>query len=580
MRLFFAVATLFLLPSGLTSGPEYPVNYFRSPLGIPLSLAGNFAEMRSNHFHAGLDIKTNGQTGYRVYAAGQAWISRIAVSPGGYGNALYLEHPNGYTTVYAHLDRFEGPIADFVKSAQYRNQSFRVNLFPEKGQFQVAKGDVIAYSGNSGSSGGPHLHFEIRDTATSEPLNPLLFGMPVVDETPPRIFRVKLYVTDPSGSAAVVSAAGDTLSRARFRNPATIPVSRLDSGQYQLGRGAHIAAEARIAFGVQAHDYHDGSQSRLGLYTASLEAGEQEIYRSTMERINFSTTRYINAHLDYAERSNSGRWVQRSHLLPGNRLPLYQTVRRGYLDISPGDELPMQYTVADAYGNEASLSFSVSGVDLPDPPLPAVDGYLLSYSRAESFVVPGLIVRLPRGSLYEDLELDYSTSDGPAGAFSAVHRIHRPSTPIQTAITVSIEATELPERLQRKALLARVVSGKLRSSGGGYENGYVTAQTRAFGSYVIAVDTVAPAIRPDNIQDGASMARSSSIRLRISDEFSGIRSYEGRIDGEWVLFEHDAKRSLISYTFDERVGRGRHELTVRVTDGKGNVESYRAGFTR
>jgi len=579
MRAIFPFVALFWLPFSDHVDPEYPQDYFRSPLGIPLSLSGNFAEMRSNHFHAGLDIRTNAQTGYRVYAAAEGRVSRVAVSPGGYGNALYLEHPDGYTTVYAHLDRFEGPIARWVKAQQYATESFRVNLFPGRTQFVVAKGDVIAYTGNSGSSGGPHLHFEIRDTATSEPLNPLLFGLPVTDKTAPRIFRIKVYMEDPHGSAVVVSAAGDTMAVARYRRPATIGVTLSDSS-YVLSRGAHIAADGKIAFGIQTHDYQEGSRNRLGLYTISLAAGEQEIFRSTMERINFSTTRYINAHLDYAERSSTGRWLQRSHLLPGNTLPLYQTIRRGFLDVSTGDVLPMRYTVTDAHGNRAELGFEVHGRNLPEPPTPRVNGYRVSHTRGDSFVAPGLIVRIPRRALYEDIDLAYSSSSPPQGGFSATHRVHRSSTPIHTPITVSIESTDLPERLRQKALLARVSSGRLSSIGGSYENGFVSARTRAFGSFVIAADTVAPTIRPVNISEGKSLTRASSIRLRMSDALSGIASFEGRIDGDWVLFEYDAKRSLIYHTFDGRVQPGSHELTVRVVDGKGNVARYRANFRR
>ncbi|NNE70347.1 MAG: M23 family metallopeptidase, partial [Rhodothermales bacterium] len=432
MRLtgFFLPLLLLLWPP--VSDPEdYPKDYFRSPLGIPISLSGNFAEMRSNHFHTGLDIRTNAQTGYRVYAAAGGTVVRVAVSGGGYGNALYVQHPNGYTTVYAHLDRFEEPIASYVKEMQYRQRSFSVNLFPEAGRFRYAKGDVIAYSGNSGSSGGPHLHFEIRDTATSEPLNPLFFGLPVDDTTRPRVYLLKVYVKDATGMAAVVAASGDTIATARPDRPARVEaVATAQPGQYALARGAHVAAQGEVAFGIRAHDYHDRSQMRLGLYTTTLTAGELPIFRSRMERLNFSRQRYINAHLDYRERLINRLWVQRSHLLEGNALPLYETERRGYLSVRPGDVVPMRYDLADAYGNESRLAFEVRGADLPAPPPPRREGYLVAPDRAESLVMPGVIVRIPRGALYEDVELLYSSAERPSGAFSRRHNIHSGATPL------------------------------------------------------------------------------------------------------------------------------------------------------
>ncbi len=581
MRVFGFFLTLLLLPFSQSDPGDYPRDYFRSPLGIPLSLSGNFAEMRSNHFHTGLDIRTNAQTGYRVYSAAEGTVVRVAVAGGGYGNALYVQHPNGYTTVYAHLERFEEPLASYVKEMQYSQRSFAVNLFPEAGRFRFAKGDVIAYSGNSGSSGGPHLHFEIRDTATSEPLNPLFFGMPVDDTTRPRIFRIKVYVNDPTSMAAVLSSRGDTLATARQGRPATVEAEAgTNPGEYRLARGARILADGSVGFGIHAQDYHDRSQSRLGLYTIRLTADQLPIFRSEMERLNFSRQRYLNAHVDYRERLVNRRWVQRSHLLPGNALPLYQTERNGFLTVRPGDRVPMRYDLSDAAGNTASLEFELLGAALPSPPVPRREGYLVSPDHAESLVMPGIIVRIPRKALYEDVELMYSSAERPRGTYSRRHNIHSATTPLHQSITVSVEADDLPVRLRPKALLARISGSNLISSGGEYENGYVTGRTRTFGSYVVAVDTIPPAVKPLNISDGADMRNRSSIRFNVRDERSGILRYEGRIDGDWILFEHDPKRSLIQHTFDGKIGPGQHEVNLRVEDGKGNVTRYRAKFTR
>jgi hypothetical protein len=299
-----------------------------------------------------------------------------------------------------------------------------------------------------------------------------------------------------------------------------------------------------------------------------------------MERLNFSRQRYLNAHVDYRERLVNRRWVQRSHLLPGNALPLYQTERDGFLSVRPGDTVPMRYDLSDAAGNTATLGFEVVGADLPSPPVPRREGYFVTPNSAESLVMPGVIVRIPRKALYENVELMYSSAESPRGTYSRRHNIHSATTPLHQWITVSLEADELPARLRPKALLARISGSNLIASGGEYENGFVTGRTRTFGSYVIAVDTIAPVIKPINISDGSDMSSRSSIRFDVRDERSGILRYEGRIDGKWILFEHDPKRSLIQHTFDGKVGPGRHEVNLRVEDGKGNVSRYRAKFTR
>lgn len=554
---------------------------FSSPVEIPISLAGNLGEMRSNHFHTGLDIRTNGQTGYRVHAAADGWIARVGVSPGGYGNVLYINHPNGYQTVYAHLESFTGGVTDYVESAQYARRSFAVDLYPAEGRFPVRKGDVIAYSGNSGGSGGPHLHFEIRESATSRPVNPLFFDLPILDTTRPRIYRVKLYPRGRSSSVQVLGSGGRVLQTAADGESVTVTVEAAGTGRYTVRPGTRIRATGRIGFGIQVRDFHDLSSIRLGVYRIRLSAGERTVYESVMEKLDFALQRYLNSHVDYEEYLRNGRWVQRSHLLPGNRLPIYSTERNGYVEFAAGDTLQMRYDVEDAAGNAVSLAFPVLGMESSGPA--PTDSFLVSvpWNRSTTLERPGIVIRIPDGAVYENLDLRYSRSDAPTGSFSAMHRVHDEYTPIQTPISISIAADSLSETLRAKALVARRTrSGSIVSHGGDWVQGTVTTRTRSFGDYFVTVDTLAPEIRPLNIHDGAALASARSIRFRIRDDLAGIAHYEGLVDGEWVLFAYDAKSSRIEYTFDGRVARGSHLLEVRVTDGVGNRNVYRARFTR
>lgn len=562
--------------------PEYPQNYFRSPVGIPIALSGGFAEMRSNHFHSGLDIKTNGKIGYRIYAAADGWISRIAVSPGGFGHALYVNHPNGYTTVYAHLDSFKEPMASWVKQQQYANKSFRVNLFPERNQFRVSKGDVIALSGNSGSSGGPHLHFEVRDGASQEPINPWLFGFDIRDTQPPRIFRMKIYAADPSSVVHVQRRSRNQPSIATFRDPVTIEVAP-SNGRYVLQDVRSIKAQGRIGFAIQTHDYHNASQNRLGAYIIQLSANGDILYRSEMERFNFNETRYLNSHIDYAERQRNRRWYQRSHLLPGNRLRLYEEQRKGFLYPDAGQSYEMEYDIEDVAGNSTRLRFSLEGTSGLTYPPNTVDNMVeaIRHGHAQTVEQPGITVQFPARIFYDDIALTYEAKSQIADTYSPQHVLHDSSTPIHSNYTLSIRPSDLPANLRDKALIARVNSrGRLSSIGGTYENGVVTARTRSFGTFVVATDTQKPRIRPVNISNNKDMRGIGSIRLKISDNLSGIHSYAGYINDEWVLFAYDAKNALISYEFDEYTKPGWNNLRVAVRDGKGNRTTYTARFRK
>lgn len=563
------------------AGEKYPVGAFRSPLGIPLLLSGSFGEMRTNHFHTGLDIRTQGQTGFKIYAVADGWVERIAVSPTGYGNALYLNHDNGYQSVYGHLEQFEDSITDYVRSAQYARRSFSVDLAPERNRFRFAKGDVIAYSGNSGSSGGPHLHFEIRDAASSQPINPILFGMPVSDTTPPRIHGIRAYPLDPAARVEVLGSGGRVRSRAAFGGSAEIPVVSGAGRRYALAPSTTVRAFGRIGFGISTNDYHEGSSGRLGAYSVRLDVDGTPVYRHEMERLDFAYNRYLNAHVDYGLQQRSGQWVQRSFLLPGNdRLQIYETVDKGAIEFADGDRRALDYRVEDAAQNGVTLSFPVVGM-AAGTPVPEPDGTIpVAWNRDTLIERDGIAIRIPPGALYDDLKLEYSVGKARADAWSSVHVVHDPSVPIQSPIRIAIDAARLPERLRPFAAMARVGPRGISYEGGRYEDSVVTTETRSFGSFYITADTTAPSIRPVNVSDGASLTGASSMRFRIGDNFSGIAGYEGFVDGEWVLFGYDAKTATLEHVFDGRVTRGRHELELRVKDNVGNEARWRGTFTR
>ena len=577
------IIALFLF--GSANPDPYPDDYFDSPLGIPLFLSGSFAEMRSDHFHGGLDIKTQGHAGFPVYAAADGWISRIAVAPGGYGNALYISHPNGYMTVYAHLDRFAEPVASHIKDLQYAQESFDVQSFPKRDQFKVTKGQQIAWSGNSGGSAGPHLHFEIRDERTAAPINPLLWGFNIEDTIPPRIYRFKAYAIGSESEIRLRDKVSGGWRTVRAGEDAFIELIRRN-GSIVMQRVDRIEARGTIAFGVQTHDFHDGSNNLLGQYRIRLETDGSTLFQSELERFTFGQTRFINAHVDYAERRRSGRWVQRSFVLPGNQLPMYQTRNGGLLDVQEGKEHQLAYRVEDVYGNAAGFDFVVHGLASdPAPPASLPPVYLMRHDEPFTWRGTDYTVRVREGSVYEDVEVDIDITAAPASSarpvYSSLGRIQQPSAPVHRAYELEIRAPDLPETLRDKATLGMVSSRRgLTWAGGAWNGRAVESSLRTFGNFVVTIDTEGPSIRPLNISSGKNMRGIGEIRLRIRDDFSGIRTYRGTIDGEWVLFEYDAKYALLRHRFERDLPRGSHELRMMVTDNKGNESELVVPFVR
>ena len=568
-----AFVALFLF--GSANPDPYPDDYFDSPLRIPLLLSGSFAEMRSNHFHGGLDIKTQGHAGYGVHAAAEGWISRIAVASGGYGNALYVSHPNGYMTVYAHLDRFAEPIASYIKALQYEQETFEVQSFPGKDQFPVAKGQQIAWSGNSGSSAGPHLHFEVRDEQTSEPVNPALWGFDITDTTPPRIYRFKVYAKGPDSIIRLrdkVSGGWRTLGPGE---DAFIELIR-QNGSIVLQRVDRIEASGTVAFGVQTHDFHEGSNNLLGQYRIDLEVDGETLFHSELERFSFNQTRFLNAHVDYAERRSSGRWVQRSHVLPGNELPIYESRNGGLLDVMEGQSYDLRYIIEDVFGNTSGFSFKLHGIASADPALsdpPEV--HIMRHDEPFTWRGSLFTLRTPEGTVYDQITLDPVSVPSPASSrpiYSEMVRIHQADEPVHNRYQLTIRADSLPADLREKATLGMVGSrGTLSWAGGEWDGWGVTSRLRSFGDFVVTTDTEPPSIRPLNLSSGKDMSRSGEIRFRIRDDFSGIGHFRGSINGDWVLFEYDAKYALLRHRFDGRLAPGSHEVRLEVSDNKGNV---------
>ncbi|MFA7492192.1 MAG: M23 family metallopeptidase [Proteiniphilum sp.] len=561
MQLFKLPLIFLFLGSTLLSYSQQ----YRNPVTIPAALSGNFGELRNNHFHSGIDFKTQQVVDKPIVAIEEGYVSRISVSPGGYGLALYIDHPStGHTSVYAHLNSFSKEIADWVKEQQYLQERFSITLYPEPGMFPVKKGEQIALSGNTGSSGGPHLHFEIRDTQTEEPLDALEFIAKIPDTRKPDLQGIAFY---PMAEKGVINGSG---------HPVKLNIAKDKAGN-PLALSKNIEAWGRIGVAVKAYDRMDGQNNIYGVKHIRLFVDNRQLFSSTVDRYSFADARMLNSFIDFEDWRKQKSFFMKSFLEPGNRLPFYETENNGYIDIDEERVYHLRYELEDHYGNRLTYNFTVTGKLQPIPEREECDNRM-RWNSYNSYTDTGFQLLISRGNLYDDICFSHSSIRSP-NHYSDIHQVN--NIPVALHDRAEIWIGMHVDTLQNKQNLGIVrISNNGSESwiGGEYIHGGVSAAIRELGDrYAISADTVAPVITPIEETSWASQKR---IRIRLTDNKSGIRSFRGEINGEFVLFTHDSKSSVYTYRFDEdRIGNGQQQLfTFTATDGAGNHTEYQYSF--
>lgn len=550
---------------------SYPKDYFSSPVDDALKLTGTFGELRPDHFHSGIDIRSKtGGVGQPVFAAAAGHVDRIKVQASGYGNVLYLKHPNGYTTVYAHLDRFSPELEQFVREEQYKKERFEVDLQPSDGQFKIRQGQEIGKLGNSGGSTGPHLHFEIRNSATQKGLNPLLFGLPVPDKEAPDIRDLKAYFLSEKRE---VAATRD------------LQVVRKGANQYGVVGDTLLIGAWRVGFGVKTFDQMSGFRNENGIFALSLAVNDELAYEWRMAELDFDETRYLNAHVDYPARKKGGGWYQRCFVLPGDKLSNYtRTDGLGLVPLYREKASKISIKVLDTGGNASMLEFWVKRNEAMESYASQPYQYEFNYDVDNKIETNDLSLFLPQGVLYESLPFQYNTmQDASSGIYSPVHHLHNNRTPAHRYFDIALRAYNLPDALRSKAVVAHCGSGRPENCGGTWKGEMLGTRIRNFGDYCVMVDTLAPKIVPVVFDD--DMRRKNSMSFRISDNFAvggsanGL-AYRGMVDGKWILFEYDKKRDRLTHYFDGRIGAGEHLLRLTVTDDRQNEAVFERRFVR
>lgn len=534
----------------------------RQPLDFPILLSGNFGELQNNHFHSGIDLKTQGVEGKEVHAVQDGYVSRISVSPWGYGNGLYLTHPDGTTTVYGHLQKFSKKIAAYVKQQQYELENFTVNLFLSPDQLPVKKGEIVALSGNTGGSGGPHLHFEIRDTESEEILDPIeYFKDQIKDTRPPKIQAI---LVSPIEGKGVVNGSDRKCILKTVR-----------SKEGKLSLSGQIEAWGEIGLAVKAYDYMDNTSNIYGVKEIILKNGEQVIYQSKVDRYGFSQTRYLNSYIDYPEWKEHRSFFTRSFVEPGNKLPFIRSINRGILTIDKPRTYHLTYILSDAFGNSTRLSIRILGKKQPVPAPDRKHTEYFRWSTSNLFKAKGIELVIPKGNLYDDLHFRYSVREDST-SLSPLHMLHDKPVPFHTGAQLSLRVQT--DTLSNKQQYGIIRKDKNRRSwiGGTYRNGWVEGTIKESGTYTVGKDITPPTITPLN---KANWVTRQAISFRLTDNLSGVQTYRGEIDGKYVLFEMNNK-SIITYRFDkERLKRGKHRLKLTVTDLAGNQSVFSSVFT-
>ena len=549
------LAWLSLLPGSIAA------QALLNPFDFPILLSGSFGELRSNHFHSGIDFKTQGAEGKAIHAVQGGYVARIAVSPWGYGHALYLAHPDGTTTVYGHLQRFNARIAAYLKEQQYAQERFQVDLSLTPDQLPVEAGEVVAWSGNTGSSGGPHLHFEVRDTESEEVLDPLERYIDQVTDT--RRPSIQGLLVVPMPGKGVVNGS------ARKLKPALVTAK---NGKQQVqGR---IEAWGEIGLAVRANDYMDHTTNVYGVRVIRLSVDSTEIFHSDLDRFAFSETRYLNSLVDYEEWQTNHAFYMRSFVEPGNRLRFLEAEERGILRIDEPRTYQVLYTLADLAGNTTHLSFQIEGKPqaIPQPDTTGVEWF--HWQSENRFGAKGIRLTIPRGNLYNDVPFRYSV-ERDSNALAAIHRLHDKPVALHQRARLSLFLQHDTLADKRQYGVVRLQKGRATWIGGTYRKGWIDAEIRELGDYTLRQDTQPPRITPLRPKQGGAARR---LQFRLTDNLSGVERYRGEIDGHYALFEMDAK-SVITYRFDpDRLARGKHQLKLTVVDACGNEAVHTETF--
>ncbi|MGA1545755.1 MAG: M23 family metallopeptidase [Flavobacteriaceae bacterium] len=530
-------------------------NKWVAPLEIPIQLSGTFGEFRNNHFHAGLDIRTQGREGFKVKSVQSGWVNRIRVSVSGYGKALYIEHPDGTTSVYAHLKKFGPKIESYVKEHQYQKETFQIHLFPKANEIQIEAGEVIGYSGNTGGSYGPHLHFEVRESKGQLPINPMRYPLEIKDTQRPQIQNLFLY----KGIRP-------------YKNRKELPLVRKNDSVYTT---SGISTSGKINIGLRLFDRQSNSYNKNGIYSATVWLNGKKQFSYQMDRMSFDDSKYINLLIDYKEYVMNKRRIQRFIGHPSQKTSFISSEdSNGEMNIEEGKSYQLFIEVKDYENNSSYIEAYLTGVE----------NSLISETVSKSLHLPSKdylyqfenkSVYFPKGSFFDPVKLTVEERGDTLDLGLPYHALDKPYE-IKYKIP---EGDSL--KIQQSFLAFLNQNNKTSFFSTSVKDGYWIGKSKMLGSYVISRDSVPPTIVPINFKEKQWLSNYSFLRFKISDDYSGLKKFRGEINGKWILLEHEPKNNSLIYDFNDlEFKEALHHLTIEAEDQVGNKTLFTADFYR
>ena len=561
MKIFFCI---FFCSFSVFGQNNYPQDYFSAPLNIPMQLSGNFGEMRPNHFHSGFDFKTQQKEGLNVYASADGYISRIKIAHGGYGKAIYITHPNGFTTVYGHLKCGLGEIEKYIKKEQYKSQSYEIEVMPNPNDLIIKKGDVIALSGNTGGSDGPHLHFEFRDTQSEKIINPMFFGFnkQLIDTKRPIVNSLMVYPIDAN---SIVNQA---------KRPISVSLSLQDDGSYIAEK---ILASGTIGFGITTIDLDNVSWNANGIYSVHTFLNGKQFFGYQFDTFSFDETRYVNALIDFSRYKKLGQRVQKLFMKNAYSLSLIKaTPDNGIVTVSPNMTQTYRIEIADFNQNITKVCIPIQYSSLPAKvnEEPITSKYLVKARRENSFALENVSVFFPANTFYDDFFMNFEVKNKTLF-------LHDETVAAHSNFSITFEDSISTDKESEKIFIASIDGNKIYYNTTKRKNTAFTTYTKYLGQYKLMKDTIAPKISIAKNFSEKWISTQKEIQLIVSDDLSGIKSYNGYLNNNWILLEYESKTKKLTHSFaDGIVAEGKNELKVVVTDNVGNSTIFETHFFR
>lgn len=528
-----------------------------SPLDIPIKLSGTFGELRNSHFHTGIDIKTGGTQGLKVKAVKKGYLSRVRVSVGGYGKSLYINHYDGTTSVYAHLKKFSDLIEKYVKKIQYKNRSYEIQSFPKIDEITFDSGELIGYSGNTGSSSGPHLHFEIRNSKSNSPLNPLNSNLNIEDTINPIIKGIYLYKVFKNGG---------------YKFLKEVPIKKISNDTYEASLIKQIG---RIGIGINYYDKQDRSYSKNGAYHLNLIVNDNSIFNYKMNEISFNDKKFLKLLVDYESWYLNKNKIQKLFIHPKSTYSFMEDLsKNGIINLLKDDNYGGKIEINDYNGNKTHVILKFSGIK-KDTLFNKSDYKIIHPNYEYNIGFKGIEVNFSKKTFFNPTSLKISTRNDTLDLGKNIH-------PINKSFEIKFQSDLLDSLTKAKGFISKITKyGKPLFLKTTKSDSIWSVNVSSLGKYTFSIDTVAPIISPINFKEKQWLSNLKNLKLKVKDELSGVKSIEGIINGQWVLFEYEPKNNTITYNFsDLNFPDGEHKLVIAVEDLNGNKSEYQTVFFR